>query len=332
MNDVRKPLLGLTMGDPNGIGPEIVLKVLAQLRPESPWHPVIYGDLDVLQTLSAQLRLPLQFQSGEAPFHSTEAISVVDLRPKVERDWQLGEVTVWGGDAAFLYLVTAIEDCLAKRIQAITTAPINKTALHAAGHQFPGHTEILSHFSNGAPPIMMLVVGTLRAVHVSTHVSLREAIDLLTPERILAVARIAHEALQQMGIPRPKLALPGLNPHAGEGGLFGTEEEGILLPALQMIQDAGIDCDGPISPDTVFLRNRSGEFDAVLALYHDQSHIPLKLLGFERGVNVTLGLPLIRTSVDHGTAFDRATLFNADPSSLEVAIDLALQLVRQEPA
>ena len=177
---------------------------------------------------------------------------------------------------------------------------------------------------------MMLTVEGLRAVHISTHISLRNAIEQLKPNRILEVAQVTHDALRRMGIENPRLALPGLNPHAGEEGLFGDEEEEILLPALNLMEEAGINCIGPISPDTVFSRHRQGEFDAVIALYHDQSHIALKLLGFEKGVNVTLGLPLIRTSVDHGTAFDIAGKNLANPTSTIEAIKVAWNLSKKE--
>ena len=327
MLEKRKPIIGLTMGDPNGIGPEIIVKALTKLNSCLDWHPVIFGDAWVLEQVINKLGSNLQLRVCENLDELTAGPCIVDLKVHSGRNWNLGQVGAWGGESSFQFLKVAIEAALANQIDAITTAPISKTALHMAGHHFPGHTEILSAFSNGAPPIMMLTVEGLRAVHVSTHVSLLNAIEQLQPKRILEVAQVTHDTLRRMGIENPRLALPGLNPHAGEEGLFGDEEEEILLPALNLMEEAGINCIGPISPDTVFLRHRQGEFDAVIALYHDQSHIALKLLGFEKGVNVTLGLPLIRTSVDHGTAFDRASQFNADSGSMEAAIKLAICFV-----
>ena len=327
MLEKRKPIIGLTMGDPNGIGPEIIIRALTKLNSRLDWHPVIFGDAWIIKQVTSKLDSTLQLKMCENLAELPDGPCIVDLKVHSGTNWQLGQVSAWGGESSFHFLKEAIDAALANQIDAISTAPLSKKALHMAGYHFPGHTEILSRLSNGAPPIMMLTVEGLRAVHVSTHVSLLDAIDQIQPKRILEVAQVTNEALIRMGIKNPRLALPGLNPHAGEEGLFGDEEKKLLLPALRLMEDAGINCVGPISPDTVFLRHRKGEFDAVIALYHDQSHIALKLLGFEKGVNVTLGLPLIRTSVDHGTAFDRAAQFNADSGSMEAAIELALCFV-----
>ncbi len=351
----NKPKLGLTLGDPNGIGPEIIIRALHQLHPFLTWQPIVFGDLEVLQAVNHQLDTPLQFVSEETmlPHQSTSTetmlpyqltpspsnsanrvfdedsyvIPVHDIAVKKDRQWQPGLLCAWGGETAYRCLVAAIEAAKTGKISAIATAPLSKAALHAAGHFFPGHTEILSHHTNQAQPVMMLTVDNLRAIHVTVHLALRQAIASLTPERILKVMRIAHQALIQMGIEKPRLGVPGLNPHASENGIFGTEERDIILPAIEQARREGMDCEGPISPDVIFIQHRDNRFDAVIALYHDQAHIPLKLIGFERGVNVTLGLPIIRTSVDHGTAFDRAALFQADPNSLIHAIHMAHQLV-----
>ena len=323
------PCLGLTMGDPNGIGAEIIIRAIQQLQPCTTWQPLIFGDLGVLEKVNEILGNPLQFCSIDHTF-PPEGVPVLDLAVQKEHLWQPGQLCAWGGESAYVFLKTAIDWALENKIAAIVTAPLSKEALHAAGHFFPGHTEILAHHTNGASPVMMLTVDGLRAIHVTAHMSLKEAIATLSTERILEVMQIAHKTLKQMGIEQPTLGVPGLNPHAGENGIFGTEEQEIIVPALKAAQQQGIACQGPVSPDAVFLQHRAGKFDAVIALYHDQAHIPLKLLGFERGVNVTLGLPLIRTSVDHGTAFDRAALFQSDPSSLMHAIYLAHQLVAQE--
>jgi 4-hydroxythreonine-4-phosphate dehydrogenase len=323
----KKPVIGLTMGDPNGIGPEIIVKALSELNSRVDWHPIVFGDAWVFEEIVRKLGSNIKFKICEDLAHLPTGPCIVDLKVHSGGNWSPGQISAWGGESAFRFLKVAIKAALANQIDAITTAPLSKVALHMAGHNFPGHTEILSALSNGAPPIMMLTVDGLRAVHVSTHIPLRKAIEQLQPKRILEVAQVTHAALIQMNIEHPRLALPGLNPHAGEEGLFGDEEREILQPALELIKNAGLNCMGPISPDTVFLRHLKGEFDAVIALYHDQSHIALKLLGFERGVNVTLGLPMIRTSVDHGTAFDRATQLDADSGSMQAAIDLALCLV-----
>lgn len=323
------PCLGLTMGDPNGIGAEIIIRAIQQLQPCTTWQPLIFGDWEVLEKINEILGSPLQFhrmgQGGSAP-----SVPVFDLSVQPGRSWQPGKMGAWGGESAYVFLKQAIDWALEDKIDAIVTAPLSKEALHAAGHFFPGHTEILSHHTNGATPVMMLTVDDLRAIHVTAHLSLKEAIAALNVDRILHVMEIAHGTLKQMGIEAPILGVPGLNPHAGENGIFGKEEQEIIVPAIKAAQQQGILCQGPVSPDAVFLQHRAGKFHAVIALYHDQAHIPLKLLGFERGVNVTLGLPVIRTSVDHGTAFDRAALFQSDPNSLVQAIGLAQKLVAQD--
>ena len=324
----RKIRLGLTMGDPNGIGPEIIAKALSEQSLNSNWSPLVFGDLDVLRQVTKVLNLPCRFLPYDQANVQDGEIPVLDLTVKENRDWNPGNLCAWGGESAFQFLTTAIQWALKQDIDAIVTAPLCKEALHAAGHNFPGHTEMLSHFTNKATPIMMLTVDQFRAIHVTTHVALRDAIASLTPESILKVIEIGNDALKQMGIASPKFGIPGLNPHAGENGMFGTEEQHIIIPAIEAARKKGIQCEGPFPPDTIFLHHRDGRFDAVIALYHDQAHIPLKLLGIERGINVTLGLPVIRTSVDHGTAFDRAAKFNADPGSLLHALDLAYQMAK----
>ncbi len=321
------PRLGLTMGDPNGIGPEIIIRALHQLQPLTSWQPLVFGDLEVLQKINVILGSPLQFSNFEESVHSPKIIPVVDLTVAENRQWEPGKLSAWGGESSYVFLTEAIHWTLDHKISAIVTAPLCKEAMHAAGHFYPGHTEILSIQTNQALPVMMLVVDEMRAIHVTAHMSLKKAIASLTPERILKVIMIADKTLRQMGIQHPKFGVPGLNPHASENGLFGEEEQEIIIPAIKEAQKRGIECKGPISPDVVFLQHQNGVFDAVIALYHDQAHIPLKLLGFERGVNVTLGLPIIRTSVDHGTAFDRTALFQSDSSSLIHAILFAQKLI-----
>ena len=232
------------------------------------------------------------------------------------------------GQAAFEYISEAVRLALAGDIQAIVTAPINKESLNKAGHHYVGHTQLLAELCRRDEVYMMLVVGDLRVVHVTDHISLREVSKLIIRSRILRVIELAYHAVRQFGIEKPRIAVAGLNPHSGEGGLFGREEEVHIAPAILEAKSRGLDVVGPLSPDTVFYRAREGEFDLVVAMYHDQGHIPLKLLGFFEGVNVTLGLPIVRTSVDHGTAFDKAGKGTANPGSLTRAIRLAVRLAK----
>ena len=255
-------------------------------------------------------------------------IPIIDLTVQKNRKWELGTCSVWGGDSSFQFVHGAIDFANRKIIDAIVTAPLAKEALQAAGHIFPGHTEMLSYFSNGKRSVMMLTVDDLRASMVTLHVSLRQALESLTHELILEVMEITTSGLKRMGISKPKLGIPGINPHAGENGLFGDEEDNIIRPAMELARKKGIICEGPFPPDTIFLEHRKGRFDAVIAFYHDQALIPLKLYGFDRAVNITLGLPLIRTSPDHGTAFDLAPQIKANPSSMIEAIKTALKMAR----
>ncbi len=329
----ERPVLGLTLGDPNGIGPEVTLRALKELAPFSTWQPLIFGDLEVLQAVNAALGSPVRLQpwQPETPFPEPPHVPVLDLAVQEGRRWELGTCCAWGGASAFRFVREAIEWAKDQRIAALVTAPLAKEALQAAGHPFPGHTELLSHYTTGARSVMMLAVDQLRATMVTLHLSLRQVLETLNAALVEEVLVITHEALIRMGIPTPRLVLPGLNPHAGENGLFGTEEQEILQPALERARRAGLQVTGPLPPDTVFFRHRQGEFDAVVALYHDQALIPLKLIGFDRAVNITLGLPIIRTSVDHGTAFDRAPRFEAHPGSMIAAITMARQMATNQP-
>jgi 4-hydroxythreonine-4-phosphate dehydrogenase len=249
---------------------------------------------------------------------------------EVPGDLPFGELDARAGDAAFRYLERATELASAGRVGAIATAPLNKEAMHLAGHKYPGHTEILAELTGTEDYAMMLVTDELKVIHVSTHVSLREAIERVKPERELAVMRLAHDALRKLGVENPKVAVAGLNPHAGENGLFGAEDAEFIAPAVEVAREEGIEATGPWPPDTVLMRARRGEFDVVVVQYHDQGHIPVKLMGFDTGVNVTVGLPFFRTSVDHGTAFDIAGTGKADHASMRAAIDLARKLAVAE--
>nr|MBA3471652.1 4-hydroxythreonine-4-phosphate dehydrogenase PdxA [Rubrobacter sp.] len=224
----------------------------------------------------------------------------------------------------------ATELALEGSVGAIATAPLNKEAMHMGGYKYPGHTEILAELTGTKDFAMMLQTEELRVIHVSTHVSLREAIDRVSKERVLTVIHLARDALAKIGVEEPKIAVAGLNPHAGENGLFGDEDTEHIAPAVAEAREEGIDVTGPHPPDTVFAKARKGEFDMVVVQYHDQGHIPIKLMGFEGGVNVTVGLPFFRTSVDHGTAFDIASTGRADHSSMRTAIELARDLALSE--
>jgi 4-hydroxythreonine-4-phosphate dehydrogenase len=230
------------------------------------------------------------------------------------------------GNAAFEYVKKATELAMKKKIDAIATAPLNKEAMHKAGHVYPGHTEILAKFTEAKDYAMFLYDEALRVIHVSTHISLLDAIKGLRKERVAAVIDLAHNTMIKLGYENPRIAVAGINPHAGEGGLFGDEEIKEIIPAIKLKRSEGINVEGPEPPDTVFLRAKEGSFDVVVAMYHDQGHIPLKLLGFHSGVNITVGLPIIRTSVDHGTAFGKAWKGIANESSMKEAIKLAIKL------
>ena len=319
--------IAVTMGDPAGIGPEIVLKLIASRPPGEanvPGAPaatslddkprsdfVVYGDPIVLAREARRLGL------------NTERLAIRECST-LPADLPLGRVDRRAGDAAFRAVRQAAADAVAGRVRAVVTAPLNKEAMNAAGHRFPGHTEILAEVAGGVPVRMMLANQELRTVLVTIHTPLRQAIEQLTAASILETIRLTHAHLRVAGIPSPRIAVAGLNPHAGEGGLIGREEIEIIAPAIAAAQRDGIDATGPHAPDTVFMRARGfAEFDVVIAMYHDQGLIPVKYLGLEEGVNVTVGLPFVRTSPDHGTAFDIAGKGIADTRSLAAAIRMA---------
>jgi 4-hydroxythreonine-4-phosphate dehydrogenase len=327
------PIVALTLGDPAGTGPEILLKALALPEVRALGRMLIVGDaatLDRAQTYTGtKLRLNA-VATPEAALFSPDALDVLDLKNVDLANLTVGKVSPMAGHAAYEYVKTAAELALAKRVGAIVTSAINKAALNAAGHHFDGHTGLLAEVCRAPGATMMLVADKLRVSHVSTHVSLRQAIDRVRPERILKVLQLTHDAVRRLGIEKPKLAVAGLNPHAGEGGLFGDDEEKYIAPAIAQARAAGIDASGPWPGDTVFFRTLQGEFDGAVAMYHDQGHVAAKMLGIWRGVNVTLGLPIIRTSVEHGTDFANAGTGRGDPRSLIEALKLAAALARPE--
>jgi 4-hydroxythreonine-4-phosphate dehydrogenase len=339
---VEAATIAVTMGDPAGVGPEICLLSLTQPAIAARVRPILIGDAGRLELARAALaaagRLPpaapaprpIEDPSGARFVPGT--IDLIDLH-NVPPSLAWGKTTAAAGRAGYEYVAQAVALARAGAVQAICTAPINKEAWRMAGVPYPGHTEALTHLAGATGSAMMLVNRGLRVVHVSTHVSLRRAIDLLAPARVAATVRLADAAVRRYIVPEPRLALAGLNPHAGEAGLFGDEEARVLAPAIEEVRRAGIQIAGPLAPDTVFARAAAGEFDAVIALYHDQGHIPIKMLGLDTGVNVTIGLPFLRTSVDHGTAFDIAGRGTARAASMTAALELAAKfLSAEEPA
>ena len=326
------PLVAVTMGDPAGIGPEIIAKTFADPGFHARNRALVVGDAGMLERAAQLLGLPLRINEIPEPEDAAFEPGTADVLQvgELPLDLPFGELDARAGDAAFRYLERATRLASAGRVAAIATAPLNKEAMHLAGHGYPGHTEILADLTGTQDYAMMLVTDELKVIHVSTHVSLKEAIDRAHPERELAVIRLAHESLQKLGVERPRVAVAGLNPHAGENGLFGKEDLEKIRPAVKAALEEGVDASGPWAPDTVMMRARQGHFDVVVVQYHDQGHIPVKLMGFDTGVNVTVGLPFFRTSVDHGTAFDIAGTGKADHASLEAALHLARTLARAE--
>lgn len=321
-----KPRIGITLGDVAGVGPEVAVKAVLTPAVTARCVPILIGDLSVVRYYAERLAPTRTLRAIDRPAAvKTEAsdLQVLDLKNIEFSSVRVGQVDVASGRAALEYIRTGVDLCLAKELDALVTGPIHKEAAQQAGINAPGHTEYLAALCGVSEVRMLLVVGHLRALHISTHLSLREALDCVTQERILKTIRYGVAALKQLRIGKGRIGVAGLNPHAGEGGLFGREEIEEVAPAVAAAQSEGLDVTGPIPPDTIFHRMNRREFDLVVALYHDQGHIPLKLMGFDSGVNVTIGLPMIRTSVDHGTAFDIAGQLTANPESMVNAIELA---------
>lgn len=317
--------IGITMGDAAGIGPEIILKSFAA---GLPYPAVVYGDALILKQQAKDLGIALPIISIASPR------DIPDQGIGVLNRWQplptiaYGQVQAQAGRGAYEYLCHAIDDAIAQKIRAIVTAPLHKDALLAGGIDAPGHTEILAQRTGTTDFAMMLSNPELRVILVTIHVPITAVSPLLSIDKELRTIRLAHQACLQAGIKRPRVAVAGLNPHAGENGRFGNEEALFIEPAILAARNEGIDATGPWPGDTIFMRARRGEFDIVVAQYHDQGLIPVKYLGVEQGVNTTIGLPFIRTSVDHGTAYDIAGQGIADPTSLQVAFSTALQMTQ----
>lgn len=319
MSSIRAglPTIGITMGDAAGIGPEVVLKALAELLPDEDFSCKIIGDAACLGRVADSLGLSRVLASVE----------VVDLE-NLPSHFEIGVDAAVTGKASAEYIVKAVELWRSGTVDAIATAPISKKAIALGGYDFPGHTEFLAELTDTREFAMSFFADGLRVILLSTHLSLRDAIDLVKTEALVQLIRFSDKQLGRLLGRKVKLAIAGLNPHASEGGRFGREEIDEIIPAVDACRNEGIEISGPFSPDTIFLRCSNGEFDAVIALYHDQATIPVKSLSFNSGVNVTLGLPLIRTSVDHGTAFEIAGKGVAESSSMAAAIKLAAELSR----
>ncbi|MBM3794256.1 MAG: 4-hydroxythreonine-4-phosphate dehydrogenase PdxA [Acidobacteria bacterium] len=308
------------MGDPAGVGPEVVVKALADPTTAALADWIVVGDRAVLARAEEITGVPV-------------AVPVRDLAmlPASLEGFAFGQLSAACGLAALRYVEAATKMCLAGEVDAMVTAPLNKEAVSLDGIHFSGHTEYIAELCGNADSRMLLVSDRLRVVHVSTHIALRQACNL-DSARILKTIEIASEVMPWIGYASPRIAVCGLNPHAGEHGLFGNEDEEIIRPAIAAARAKGIDADGPHAGDTVFLRAVKGQYDLVVAMYHDQGHIPMKLLDFERGINVSIGLPIVRTSVDHGTAFDIAGRNIAEPTSMMCALELGARMARNRMA
>jgi 4-hydroxythreonine-4-phosphate dehydrogenase len=317
--------LGITLGDPSGIGPEIAVKALASLPPAERSRIAIVGNVDLVRRADGVVGAGLAYDTATLD-PAPGVVPVVHVATDGIDTLQDGKLTPAGGEAAYRYIERAVQLAQTGDIAVIVTAPLNKGALHAAGHHFDGHTELLATLTDTKQSWMLLAGPKLSALHVSTHVSLKGATERATTQRVLDTIRTGHRHYVGLGVARPRIAVAGLNPHCGEGGIFGTEEVERIDAAVAAAQAEGIDARGPIPGDTVFHRALRGEFDLVIAQYHDQGHIPTKLIAFDETVNVTLGLPIRRTSVDHGTAFDIAWTGKADATNMLAAIRYAQKM------
>jgi 4-hydroxythreonine-4-phosphate dehydrogenase len=339
-----KPIIAITMGDPASIGPEIAVKALLQKRVYNICRPLLVGDAGVFRHIVDHLQLPVVIRAvdavGEAQFQPG-VIEVLDLKNMPLDKLVFGEISALAGNASFEAVKKVIELALAGAVDATVTGPINKKSINEAGHHFAGHTEIYAHYTGTGRYAMLLVEDNMKVIHVSTHVSLRQACDLVKKDRILEVVDLLRNGLVQLGEPNLKIGIAGLNPHAGDSGLFGTEDDQEIAPAVEEAKRRGYDVEGPVPADTLFSKAATGYFGGVVAMYHDQGHIPFKLSGFKwnakkkqmdsvKGVNITMGLPIIRTSVDHGTAFEIAGKGVASPDAMILAIESAVQLSRNK--
>jgi 4-hydroxythreonine-4-phosphate dehydrogenase len=325
----HKPIVGITMGDACGIGPEVVIKCLNDREVYESCRPIVIGDTDVLKEAALMVGAGARVRPIGGPGTAAfvfGSIDVLDMNNVSPDELEPGVMSAAAGRASFEYIREAVALASAGEIDAIATAPVNKEAINRAGYHFTGHTEILAELTGCMDYGMMLVSGPFRVTHVSTHVSLRAACDVVKRDNVLRTIALSDRAMREFGVESPRIAIAGLNPHSGEGGLFGEEEIREITPAIEEAKRRGIMAFGPYPPDSIFLRASKGEFDVAVAMYHDQGHIAVKMLGLEEGVNVTIGLPIIRTSTDHGTAYDIAGKGVADYRSMKKAIQLAAEL------
>lgn len=338
------PVLAITMGDPASIGPEIGVKALLQENIHAICRPLLLGDAVVFQQIIEKLQLPAKVNAvkkvADAKFE-IGTIDVFDLGVTDISKLEYGKIDAMCGEASFQAVKKAIELALAGEVDGTVTGPINKKSINEAGHHFAGHTEIYAHYTGTKKYAMLLVEDQINVIHVSTHVSLRQACDLVKKERIIQVIELIVDGLKRLGKTNMKIGVAGLNPHSGDNGLFGTEDIEEIAPAVEEARKMGYEVEGPVPPDTLFAKAAMGAYGGVVAMYHDQGHIPFKLAGFKwnaekqqmdsvKGVNITLGLPIIRTSVDHGTAFEIAGKGIASPDAMILAIESAVQLAKHK--
>ena len=338
---MSRPCIAITMGDPAGIGAEVSVKALANAEVYSRCIPIMVGDSVAIEDAIRFCDLPLRINEIEKPEDAKGEfgeIDLINLNLLTEKGWEYKKNSALGGRVSFEYITKAIGFAMDKRVGAVVTAPISKESLHLAGYPYSGHTEIFADQTHTKDFAMLLASKHIHVIHVSTHVSLREACDRVKKERILKVIHLANEGMRELGYDRPRIAVAGLNPHCSENGLFGDEEEKEIIPAVEAAKEEGIYVEGPISPDVVFVKCQAGQYDIVVAMYHDQGHIPLKLSGFKydlhtnkyesvSGINCTIGLPIVRTSVDHGTAFGKAGEGRANEESMLDAIFAGVKMV-----
>jgi 4-hydroxythreonine-4-phosphate dehydrogenase len=326
---MTRPVVAITMGDAAGVGPEVIVKALAREEVYDRCRPLVVGDVGRIRRAIDVTGVPLEVAGVADPERAGYTFGTVDVLDLdcIPDDLPFGELSEVAGEGAYRFIETAVELATDHRVGAICTAPLNKEALHNAGHVFPGHTELLAELTGTDEVSMMLIAPQLRVIHVTTHLGIIDMVDRIEPGLVERTIRRGHDTLVKAGIEAPRIAVCGINPHAGENGLFGYgEEEQKVAPGIAAARGIGIDAQGPLPADTVFFRAGRGDFDLVVAMYHDQGHGPVKVLGIEAGVNVTVGLPVVRTSVDHGTAFDIAGTGRADEASMVEALRQAADL------
>ena len=339
-----KPIIGITMGDPAGVGGEITVKALSDARLYEDCIPVVIGDYEAIRDANEFLNSKLQInriENVEDAKGQQGIIDLISLNYLSPGSWAYKKTQALCGEASFQYVISGIRLAMEGKIHAVITGPINKEAINLAGHHYSGHTEIFAEYTDTKAYGMMLITDTLRVIHVTTHCSMRDACDRIKKNRVLEVIKLAHEGMLLLGYESPSIGVAGLNAHSSENGLFGWEEEREIIPAIQEARKLGIKVDGPVPPDTVFVKCQSGQYDIAVAMYHDQGHIPIKLLGFKldlktnkyssvSGVNCTIGLPIIRVSVDHGTAYGKAGEGRANEESLVDAIKVGITMAKKK--